>query len=75
MTVFDKENGFALFNHKNNTMENEWYEVETEEESWDRHTIITKWGQKNHKNEFSEDNLMGDLYDARKSLKFSQDIT
>ena len=27
ITVFDPENGFALFNHKNDTMENEWYEV------------------------------------------------
>ena len=26
-TAFDSDNGFALFNHKNNTMENEWYEV------------------------------------------------
>ena len=67
MTVFDHENGFALFNHRNDTMENEWYEVETEEESWDRHTVITKWGQKNHDHEFSEDNLMGDLYNACKS--------
>ena len=66
MTVFDRENGFALFNHKNDTMENEWYEVETEEQSRDRYNIITKWGQKNHRNEFSEDNLMGNLYDARK---------
>ena len=27
ITVFDPVNGFALFNHKNDTMENEWYEV------------------------------------------------
>ena len=27
ITVFDPKNGFALFNHKNDTMENEWYEV------------------------------------------------
>ena len=27
ITFFDPMNGFALFNHKNNTMENEWYEV------------------------------------------------
>ena len=27
ITVFGYENGFALFNHKNDTMENEWYEV------------------------------------------------
>ena len=27
ITVFGQENGFALFNHKNDTMENEWYEV------------------------------------------------
>ena len=26
-TAFGRENGFALFNHKNDTMENEWYEV------------------------------------------------
>ena len=68
MTVFDYENGFALFNHRNDTMENEWYEVETEEESWDRYNVITKWGQKNHEHEFSENNLMGDLYNACKSL-------
>jgi hypothetical protein len=36
ITVFDRDNGFALFNHRNDTMENEWYEVETEKESWDR---------------------------------------
>ena len=68
MTVFDKDNGFALFNHRNDTMENEWYEVETEEESWDRYNVITKWGQKNHDHKFSENNLMGDLYNACKSL-------
>ena len=27
ITLFDPETGFALFNHKNDTMENEWYEV------------------------------------------------
>ena len=27
ISVFDPMNGFALFNHKNDTMENEWYEV------------------------------------------------
>ena len=27
ITAFGRENGFALFNHKNDTMENEWYEV------------------------------------------------
>jgi len=65
MTAFDYETGFALFNHRNDTMENEWYEVETEQESWDRHTMITKWGQKNSANPKSEDNLMPDLYDAK----------
>jgi len=41
------ENGFALFNGKQDTSENECYQVETSEESWDRHTMITKWGKDN----------------------------
>ena len=32
ITVFGSENGFALFNHKNDTMENEWYEVSVSKE-------------------------------------------
>ena len=27
ITFFDPDNGFALLNHRNDTMENEWYEV------------------------------------------------
>jgi len=66
ITVFDPENGFALFNHKNDTMENEWYEVETEENGWDRHTMISKWGQQNELNEeTSENNMLTTLYDAK----------
>lgn len=66
ITVFDPENGFALFNHKNDTMENEWYEVETEENGWDRHTMISKWGQQSELNEeTSENNMLSTLYDAR----------
>ena len=33
ITVFDPDNGFALFNHKNDTMENEWYEVSESKKS------------------------------------------
>merc|ERR1719357_355998 len=55
ITAFGRENGFALFNHKNDTMENEWYEVETEQSSWENHTMITKWGQqKRPKNKLNE---------------------
>jgi len=43
--VFRPENGFALFNGKQDTSENECYQVETSSESWDRHTMITKWGK------------------------------
>merc|ERR1711892_695972 len=43
--VFREENGFALFNGKQDTSENECYQVETAEESWERHTVITKWGK------------------------------
>ena len=32
ITVFGSETGFALFNHKNDTMENEWYEVRVSKE-------------------------------------------
>jgi len=76
-TAFGRENGFALFNHKNDTMENEWYEVETEQLGWDRHTMITKWGQnmQNEKtgeynvnsklNVTSKYNMLSDLYNAR----------
>merc|ERR1719334_2465005 len=48
-------------------MENEWYEVETEAVAWDRHTLISKWGQKNKNHPQSADNLMSDLYEARAS--------
>jgi len=53
-----RENGFALFNGKQDTSENECYEVETSVESWDRHTMITKWGKDN-------ESMMGDLSGAR----------
>jgi hypothetical protein len=43
--VFREENGFALFNGKQNTSENECYQVETSWESWEQHTVITKWGK------------------------------
>jgi len=43
--VFREENGFALFNGKQNTSENECYQVETSWQSWEQHTIITKWGK------------------------------
>jgi len=66
ITVFGYDNGFALFNHKNDTMENEWYEVETEQRGWDRHTMITKWGQQNEcEEETSENNMLSNLYEAR----------
>jgi len=66
ITVFDPVNGFALFNHKNDTMENEWYEVETELSSWEKHTMITKWGQQKKLNEeTSENNMLTDLFGAR----------
>merc|ERR1712212_89749 len=66
ITVFDPKNGFALFNHKNDTMENEWYEVETEQRGWDRHTMITKWGQQNELDkETSENNMLTHLFNAR----------
>jgi len=42
-----RENGFALFNGKQDTSENECYQVETSVDSWDRHTMITKWGKDN----------------------------
>jgi len=45
--IFTQENGFALFNRKQNTSENECYQVETSAESWERHTMITKWGKDN----------------------------
>lgn len=64
MTAFDEEKGFAMFNGRNDTMENEWYEVETEEVSWDRRAMITKWGQKNRKNPLSAENMLEDLYTA-----------
>jgi len=66
ITVFDPKNGFALFNHKNDTMENEWYEVDTEDRGWDRHTMITKWGQQNELDtETSENNMLTNLLDAK----------
>ena len=85
ITVFGYDNGFALFNHKNDTMENEWYEVgvpkkeralnnflaqvETEQRGWDRHTMITKWGQQNEREEeTSENNMLSNLYEASKCL-------
>jgi len=40
-----KDGKFALFNGKVNTAENECYQVETGAESWDRHTMITKYGR------------------------------
>ena len=43
--IFTQENGFALFNRKQNTSENECYQVESSAVSWDRHTMITKWGK------------------------------
>jgi len=71
------ENGFALFNHKNDTMENEWYEVETEQSGWENHTMITKWGQQKRPNEettdwMSENNMLPDLYNA-KSYQWGSD--
>jgi len=36
---------FALFNGKVNSATNECYQVETSSESWDRHTMITKYGK------------------------------
>merc|ERR1719495_1660130 len=80
ITAFGRENGFALFNHKNDTMENEWYEVETEQSSWENHTMITKWGQqkrpKNKLNETtdwrSKNNMLPDLYNA-KSYQWGSD--
>jgi len=66
ITVFGSETGFALFNHKNDTMENEWYEVETELSGWERHTMISKWGQQNElEEETSQNNMMNTLYDAK----------
>jgi len=56
--VFTPENGFALFNGKQNTSFSECYEVESSVESWDRHTMITKWGK-------DIDSLMEDLSGAR----------
>ena len=43
--VFSEENGFALFNGKQNTSENECYEVETSNLGWDRHTLISRYGR------------------------------
>eukprot|EP00090_Calanus_glacialis_P004002 TRINITY_DN12983_c0_g1_i3.p1 TRINITY_DN12983_c0_g1~~TRINITY_DN12983_c0_g1_i3.p1 ORF type:complete len:556 (+),score=132.50 TRINITY_DN12983_c0_g1_i3:35-1702(+) len=43
--VFRPENGFALFNGKQDTSENECYQVETGQEDWEQHTVITKWGK------------------------------
>jgi len=43
--IFTQENGFALFNRKQDTSENECYQVESSAVSWDRHTMITKWGK------------------------------
>jgi len=43
--IFTEENGFALFNRKQDTSENECYQVESSAVSWDRHTMITKWGK------------------------------
>merc|ERR1719239_113435 len=66
ISFFDPETGFALFNHKNDTMENEWYEVETDESEWDLNAMITKWGQQNQLNvETSENNMLSNLRDAR----------
>jgi len=36
---------FALFNGKVNSANNECYQVETSSASWDRHTMITKYGK------------------------------
>ena len=93
ITVFDPVNGFALFNHKNDTMENEWYEVsdsiiqmqkdcakvETEQSSWENHTMITKWGQQKRPKEettdwMSENNMLPDLYNASRNLPLSHII-
>ena len=42
-------------------------QVETEENGWDRHTMISKWGQQNELNEeTSENNMLTTLYDASK---------
>jgi len=43
--IFTMKNGFALFNRKQDTSENECYQVETSALSWERHTMITKWGK------------------------------
>jgi len=40
-----KDGVFALFNGKVNTSENESYQVETSLDSWERHTMITKYGK------------------------------
>ena len=93
ITAFGQENGFALFNHKNDTMENEWYEVsdstiqmqkdcaqvETEQSSWENHTMITKWGQQKRPKEettdwMSENNMLPDLYNASRNLPWSSII-
>merc|ERR1711936_132584 len=47
-------------------MENEWYEVETDESDWTLNAMISKWGQQNKLNvETSENNMLSDLYGAR----------
>ena len=44
LTAFDKANGFALFNHKNDTMENEWYEVRRFQ--YEEHKTCFRWKRK-----------------------------
>ena len=42
-------------------------QVETEENGWDRHTMISKWGQQSELNEeTTENNMLSTLYDASK---------
>ena len=43
--TFRPENGFAFMNGKEDSSENQFYQVETSAESWNRHTIITQWGR------------------------------
>lgn len=49
-----KDEKFAIFNGKVDTSDNECYQVETSSESWDRHTMITKYGH-------NKDELMDSL--------------
>ena len=56
--VFSEENGFALFNGKQNTSENECYEVDTSQAGWDKHTLISRYGR-------DQQSLAPDLSQAR----------